>query len=236
MERALMISRKRAEEIKNPVFILPLGSLEQHGNHLPLGTDTHIAEAIAEGVAQRIEGSVVLPSLSMTYSWSWKGIPFSLYVREGTLKEVLKEIAVSSMPYSPRAFVVVNAHLANESAMKYAARDLCEELPGLNFFYFSYPPLDRFYRESEPSFTMHAGEVETSIMLHIKPELVDMSMAVREYPDKPRAYGSRAMALGKLSGSGSFGDPTVASAEKGESYLRTMVDWVIESLSSEGIR
>lgn len=235
MEWALSISRKRAEEIRDPLFILPLGSIEQHGNHLPLGTDTYIAEAIAERAAEGIEHSVILPTLSITYSWSWKGIPFSLYIKESSLKELLKEIARSSTQYNPKAFVVINAHLANDSAIKYAARDLSEELPDLRFFYFSYPPLEMLERDSEPSFTIHAEEIETSLMLYIKPDLVDMSQAVKEYPSKPKGYGKKAMVLGGLSRSGSFGDPTVASADKGRTYLETMANWIIETLKEEGV-
>lgn len=238
MYDALKIKRPLAEKIvDSSIFILPLGSLEQHGPHLPLGTDTYIAEEISMRVANSIENSILLPVLPYGYSWVWRDIPASVTIKEKTLEVLIKEIAHSVYRHKPKALVVINWHGANVSAIKYAARDLVDEIP-LKFYYFNMPSDESFLRimDSKPSsLTVHAEEIETSVMLLIKPELVDMSLAKPEYPDQPKAYGKSALCLGKLSKSGIYGDPSVATKEKGEKFLSIMVDDILSTLREEKI-
>ena len=238
MYDALKIKRPLAEKIvDSSIFILPLGSLEQHGPHLPLGTDTYIAEEISMRVANSIENSILLPILPYGYSWVWRDIPASVTIKEKTLEVLIKEIAHSVYRHKPKALVIINWHGANVSAIKYAARDLVDEIP-LKFYYFNMPSDESFLRimDSKPSsLTVHAEEIETSVMLLIKPELVDMSLAKPEYPDQPKAYGKSALCLGKLSKSGIYGDPSVATKEKGEKFLSIMVDDILSTLREEKI-
>ncbi|MGB9724894.1 MAG: creatininase family protein [Nitrososphaeria archaeon] len=236
MRYALEINRKDAEKyINDSILILPLGSLEQHGPHLPLGTDSYTAEEISVRVASKIDNSVILPLLPYGYAWVWKDIPLTISLREKTLKELIKDIAFSVYRFKPRALLVINGHLANESALKYAARDIADEIP-LKLFYFSLPEIDKFPMDSKPSeLTIHAEEIETSLMLTIRPELVNMKSAFAEYPKKPKSYGCSALSLGSLSKSGVFGDPSVATKEKGELYMKIMVNYIIEVLKDENI-
>ncbi len=238
MYDALEIKRPLAETImSSSIFILPLGSLEQHGPHLPLGTDTYIAEEISIRVANEIENSVLLPILPYGYSWVWRDIPATVTIKEKTLEVLIKEIAHSVCRHNPKALVVINWHGANVSAIKYAARDLVDEIP-LKFYYFNMPSDENFLRimDSKPSsLTIHAEEIETSIMLLIKPELVDKSLAKPEYPAQPKAYGKSALCLGTLSKSGIYGDPSVATKEKGERFLSIMVDDILSTLREEKI-
>jgi len=230
------ITRSDAEkDLGNSVLVMPVGSLEQHGPHLPLGTDCYIAEALAIRVCEAIPDAILLPLLPFGYSWVWKDIPLTVSLREKTVEQILKELALSVYRFNPKALVVINGHLANESALKYAARDLADDVP-LRFFYFSLPEIAKFRMDSRPSeLTIHAEEIETSLMLAIKPELVKMSLAKPEYPEKPSSYGVTALSLGKLSKSGVFGNPSVATREKGEEYLEIMTKFIISVLEDEKV-
>jgi creatinine amidohydrolase len=236
MKYALEISRLEAEKIINEaIFILPLGSLEQHGPHLPLGTDCYTAEELSKRVSAKMENSIILPTLPFGYAWVWRDIPCTVTIKEKTLEELLKEIAHSIYRFKPKALIVINGHLANEAALKYVARDLVDEIP-LKFFYFSLPEINKFPTDSNPSsLTIHAEEIETSLMLAIRPDLVNMSLAKPEYPAKPKSYGCSALSLGILSKSGVFGDPSIAKKEKGETYLEIMASFILSVLKEERI-
>lgn len=236
MKYALEISWKEAEKIiKDSLLILPLGSLEQHGPHLPLGVDTFIAEEIAKRVAIKIENSIILPSIPISYSWVWRDFPGTVTIREKTLEELIKDIVRSIYRHKPKALIIINGHLANNSALKYAIRDLYDEIP-LRIYYFSYPGIEKFPQDSQRWYNdIHAEEVETSIMLAIKPELVDLSKTEIEYPTKPKSYGRSVLSLGTLSKSGIFGNPKVASREKGEKYLEIIVEEILSTLKEENI-
>lgn len=236
MRNALEMTRVDAErELGKSVLVMPMGSLEQHGPHLPLGTDCYIAEALAIRVCEAVQDAILLPLLPFGYSWVWKDIPLTVSLKEKTVEEIVKEVALSVYRFNPKALVIINGHLANDSALKYAARDLADEI-SLKFFYFSLPEISKFRMDSKPSeLTVHAEEIETSLMLAIKPELVNMALAKPEYPEKPRSYGVTALSLGKLSRSGVFGDPSVATREKGEQYLELMTKFIISVLQAEKI-
>jgi len=217
------------------VLLLPVGATEQHGPHLPVGTDTFIAEAVCELVAMKVADALILPSLPYTYSWVWRDIPVSPTLSVGLFEALVKELLVSLDRFGPKGIVVVNGHLANANPLKYAVREASDSVRS-KILFFSYPGLERFQTESErSSLTVHAEEIETSIMLAVRPDLVKMEKAVREYPMKPQSYDRSALSLGSLSISGVFGDATVANAKKGEEYLKIMVDEIVATMVAEGL-
>lgn len=204
-----------------PVAILPMGSTEQHGPHLPLGVDIFLAEGIAKRVCMQI-GAVLLPTVPFGYSWVWRDIPGTVSIQQKNLEAVIKDIAHSLDRYNVKILIIINGHDANGSSIKYAARELVDEI-GMQVIYFSYPNLHEVLTQycDSPAWhgMIHACEFETSLMLALKPELVHMEKAVREYPAMPDLYGKSAVSLGSLSESGVFGDPTLATAEKGQEIL-----------------
>ena len=107
--------------------ILPIGATEQHGSHLPMGTDTFLAHELSMRLADRL-GAVVLPTLPVSYSWVWRDIPGSLFIDQGIVREVIKGIARSLEPTAVEQLIIVNGHGANQSALKYAARELVDEI------------------------------------------------------------------------------------------------------------
>lgn len=231
LEAETMTRPEVAEALsRRSLAILPIGSTEQHGPHLPLGTDTLLAQEVARRVGEAT-GALVFPPLPLGYAWVWRDIPGTLTVDEATLQQVIKDIAHSLHRQGLRTLVLLNGHGANESALKYAVRELADEIPMkvLHFSYFNHFGEAAAVVES-PKWhgTFHACEVETSLMLAVRPDLVRMDLAVREYPDAPPTYGVSPVSMGSVSRSGVFGDPTLATAEKGRALLEAAVANLVE--------
>lgn len=215
-----------AERIKQcPVAILPMGATEQHGPHLPLGVDIILAEALSKRVAE-ITGATVLPAMPFGYSWVWRDDPGSVSLEAGTLEDVVVQVAESLARHGVRHLFLINGHEANASTMKQAARRLWDH-KDVKVWRLFYPELATVMGEHCKSPTwngiVHACEFETSLMLAVAPELVDMSKAVREYPPADKGYFMGGRPMGELSQSGVFGDATLATAEKGEVMLEIFV-------------
>lgn len=205
-----------------PVAILPVGSTEQHGPHLPLGTDIFLAEELAKRVSDAT-GAVVLPSLNFGYSWGWRDIPGTVTFSEKLMEEILIETARSVERYGVKVLVFLNGHEANTSAMKYATRRVQDEV-SVKLLGMFYPGIKEVYARQMESPTwggmFHADEFETSLLLASdKKDLVQMDKAVREYPPVPPLYGMDDSSIGVISTSGVYGDATLASAEKGEAMM-----------------
>jgi creatinine amidohydrolase len=209
-----------------PVAILPMGATEQHGHHLPLGVDIYLAEGVSRKLSEKT-GALLLPTQPFGYSWVWRDIPGTVSLQQHHVEAVIKDVAHSVARYGIKMLILVNGHDANNASMKYATRELADELD-IPVIYLFYPNLNKMIEELCDSPTwhgmVHACEFETSLMLALKPELVDMSKAVREYPEKPRLYGKSSISLGDLSKSGVYGDATKATKEKGEKMLNYFVN------------
>ena len=228
------MSRHEVEEAVGsyPVAILPLGATEQHGHHLPLGVDTMLAEGLARLVAEET-GALLLPAVPFGYSWVWRDIPGTVSVQQHNVEAIIKDVAHSVSRYGIELLVLINGHEANSSSMKYATRELQDEL-AMPVIYFFYPGLTEVMAEHCESETwhgmVHACEFETSLMLAMHPEHVQMEKAVPEYPDKPSLYGKSSVSLGDLSQSGVYGDPTKATKEKGQLMLDAFVKAISDDL------
>ncbi|MCZ6676853.1 MAG: creatininase family protein [Candidatus Poribacteria bacterium] len=215
---------------RHPYAILPLGATEQHGPHLPQNTDTLLAEALAGDVAEQSVG-LVLPALPIGYSWVWRDYPGSLTFSFDTFRAAIKDIARSLDRNGCRALLIITAHGANPQPLKYTARELVDEIE-MKILRVFYPNLSEIIADADsPTWlpmNFHAEEFETSLMLHLHPELVRMDRAVREYPPRSVDYEMSALPMGALSESGVFGDATVATAEKGERWFKACVASIVE--------
>jgi len=219
--------------------ILPMGATEQHGPHLPQNTDTLLAQASAAGVAHRTCG-LLLPAQPVGYSWVWRDFPGSLTFSFDTLRAVVQDLAESLARGGCRSLLIVHGHGANPNPVKYAIREVADELE-LRILQVFYPHLEQLRRAVDTAMwaggNFHAEEIETSMMLHLHPDLVRMDRAVCEYPEPSIEYEMSTLPMGALSQSGVFGDATAATAEKGARFLdmwveRTAAMWM-EFLDSE---
>ena len=203
-----------------------MGATEQHGPHLPQNTDTLLAQAVAAEVARQTRG-LLLPALALGYSWVWRDYPGTLSLSFDTLQEVVKDVARSLERGGCRALLILHGHGANTNPVKYALRELTDELE-LRVLHVCYPHVEQLKEAVESEMwsggNIHAEEVETSMMLHLYPELVRMERAVREYPEPAIEYDMSSLPMGALSRSGVFGDATVATAEKGARFEAMWVE------------
>ncbi len=215
---------------KDPgVVVLPIGAIEQHGPHLPLLTDALLAEETVRAAFARLPEGVpawYLPVLCYGKSNEHTGYPGTIALSAATLMAVVRDIAASVAGAGFKRLLLFNAHGGNLALLQVMARDLRAEFGLLSFVT---QPDHSVARSSLPApeqhFGIHAGTVETALMLHLRPDLVHLDRAEPHYPN----FKSETLSLtvspqvGWLtrdwSPEGHFGDPTVASAEQGKTWM-----------------
>lgn len=208
--------------------ILPLGATEQHGPHLPLGTDTVRAEALAERLAERWP-ALVAPALPIGCSDEHGGFAGLLSLEAETLAAVIVDCARRMVAWGVRCLVVLSAHGGNGRALALAEARLRQELPELAVWIPDAGTLCGVaVREvaaadgvSMEAVGLHAGEGETSELLHLAPEQVRMDRAISGYTGDMTEGLTRLVAAGTqaLNADGVVGDPRLADAARGERYL-----------------
>ncbi|MCK9932582.1 mycofactocin biosynthesis peptidyl-dipeptidase MftE [Frankia sp. Mgl5] len=212
-----------------PLVLVPVGSCEQHGPHLPLVTDTTIAVAVAEGVAQHLlrrrpaEPVLVAPPLTYTASGEHQSFAGTISIGGPVLHLVLVEL-IRSMSTWSGPVVFVNAHGGNLRGLIEAVTQLRDERYDV-----AWVPCD-----ADADADAHAGFTETSLMLHLAPHQVDMTRAAAgnttSLDELLPALVTGGVAA--VAPSGVLGDPTAATAQEGERILRRMVDNVCELIHS----
>jgi len=208
------------------LVLVPVGSLEQHGPHLPLDTDTVIAEAVTRGVAERLMGAWVAPALSYGASGEHQSFPGTISVGTEVLHQVVVELVRSLRTWATRV-VFVNAHGGNVRALSSAIDQLVEE--GHVVAWVPCAPEEH---------DLHAGFTETSLMLHLRPETVRVDRAAAGCTE-PLAEILESMinnGVGAVSPNGVLGDPAGATAEEGRWLLNNLIDDVCDRLSVVGAR
>jgi mycofactocin precursor peptide peptidase len=198
----------------SPGLVIPLGSTEQHGPHLPLDTDTRIASAVAEAVAERLTGEWMLAP-PIGYGASGEHQDFSGTVSIGTaaLELLLVEYGRSATSWASR-LVFVNGHGGNVPAVAAATETLRSE--GRDVAWCPCAVADG---------DAHAGHTETSVLLHISPEHVwlDARVPGNEAPLQELMPRMRSGGIGAVSPVGVLGNPTTASAAEGSRIFEEMV-------------
>jgi creatinine amidohydrolase len=215
-----------AAALDGGIAILPFGAFEQHGHHLPLSTDTIVAEHVARQLATRLD-VVLLPAIGYGETWNNAGYPATLSLSPATVLAIALDIGRALAASHARGFVIVNGDWGNRAPLAEAAATLAE-IPTLVL---DYPGMDdaaaavRNSAQAAPGLSLdHAGEIETSILLQIAPELVHPDRYTAGYPEFPDDFGTRPMQLHPFSASGVFGDPSPASAAKGTAILNATID------------
>jgi creatinine amidohydrolase len=211
---------------RTPWALLSFGAVEEHGPHLPLGTDTFAAEQLSARIAAAAD-LIELPVMPFGQVWSLEHFDGSLSISDETLVSLIIELANGLERVGVRGLVLFTAHLGNAAALKRATRVL-EESDGLPALALSYPGLAtvaaevRESPESHPAI-MHADELETSVLLALRSDVVRMDRAVSEYPTYPGHFNNAPVRWDTVSASGVFGDATTATAEKGERIVDHVV-------------
>jgi creatinine amidohydrolase len=217
------------------IAILPLACTEPHGPHLPIGADILIIEAIARVVAGRLPATVfLLPTWPLGFSIHHDGEPGTISLSYETLSAVVSDVAASLHQHGVHKFVVINDHgtagtstalPVGNSIVKTAVRQLNYANPGLvsiwvQPFAAGREKLDEIFPSARQE--IHAGAVETSILMHLAPRSVG-PIPPDEIPSAGPEYLSFTK-FSRLSSSGVWGRPGEASAEKGKEALEAVVD------------
>jgi len=222
-------SEMEASLAEKPVLILPIGAVESHGDHLPAGTDNILATRLAEELVSTIRGGTPvlrLPLLPFGQVWSLGDAPGSFGISNETVTRTIVEIALSAKAKGLETMVVVNAHLGNAIAIREAQRIVKEQdFTIANFFY---PGAERLIAEQRErpeahAAFMHACEIETSYVLHLAPDAVDMDKAIANYPEFPEDFATVAYRWTEFSKSPVLGDARAATAEKGRIILEAVL-------------
>jgi creatinine amidohydrolase/Fe(II)-dependent formamide hydrolase-like protein/7-cyano-7-deazaguanine synthase in queuosine biosynthesis len=229
---------------KVDVALLPVGSIEQHGLHLPLDTDAFDAFYLCVRVAEECSAPrpIVLPLVSYGVSYHHDSFLGTISISPDTLSRMVYEIGMSIARQGVTKLVIVNGHGGNSPALHFAAQMINRDAHIFTCVDTGESSDTDIEAMSETPNDVHAGEIETSTTLATRPELVDLSKAKRMVPDFSSRYldftSLRSVIwyvhTEKISRTGVLGDPTKASAEKGRRMWDVMVKNLVELV--EGIK
>jgi creatinine amidohydrolase len=215
------------------VILIPLGArTKEHGPHLPLKNDYVMAEYLTARVAAEAP-VVVMPTLQYGYYPAFLEYPGSVSIDAATFKSFVEDICLSMNGYGFRKFYVLNTGISTLRPLKAAADELAAR--GIVLRYLNLLDVDAalpagLLREEGGT---HADEEETSIMLYIAPGLVDMSKAVKDYDARPDRKGLTRdpNGSGSYSPTGIWGDPTLATREKGRVIVEATVREIVKQVN-----
>lgn len=219
------------------VMIQPLGAIEQHGPHLPLSTDLVVADALSSALVDQLGDELdlwLLPSIAYTKSNEHAWSPGTIWLGPETMLAVLGDVGRSIAALPARRLVIFNGHGGNTGLLDVALRELRSAHGLLTFLVhpFVEPGAGGDALEVEAAGGFHGGAGETSMMLHLRPDMVRLDRVEAHVPNWLNEYEhvsfSGTVGFGWLSDdfgpSGVIGDPTVATAELGEIFVRQSLE------------
>ena len=248
---------RRLDELRAPqldqlltgrsILVQPLGAVEQHGPHLPFNTDLLIAERVATAAVERaaLDREVwLLPPLAYTKSNEHAWSSGTIWLSADTLLRVLDDIGRCVAMTPARKLVFMNGHGGNSALVGVANRELRLHHGLMTFLAHPGVPPDQggVSGADEHGMGIHGGTDETSLMLHLAPDLVDMTAATRNIPqsmiDNEHVRFGGTVGFGWLSNDfgadGHIGDPTTATSERGAQLFDAAVTAFVDALGEIG--
>lgn len=221
---------------KNLTALLPIGATEVHGDHLPLGTDTFLADRLCRKIEEQLGSAncLVLPCIPYGQVWSLRDCPGSIHIPDEVLTPYISEIGFSLERAGVRRLAIINSHVGNLGAIKAAARRLMEN-SSVKVYTFTYPGADEMIRgvctaPMPHKGYFHACEIETSYMLYLCPEQVKMEKAICQYPEFPEEFDYTPIRWTDVMDRTVLGDATAATREKGRQILEHVVNQICRIL------
>lgn len=206
---------------KSQAAIIPIGSIEQHGPHLPISTDSDIVTEISKRIAEK-KGFQLLPTIS--YGVSFEHAPFfNLSIKESTLRSIVKDLCISLLENKIKTVFIINGHHGNLKPLKNIDVKL-KKLTNNKLKVFSFP----YWHFTEIEFD-HAGFVETSLMLAISKNvkmnkaekgLITEGMSKQEIKKLGKIANE---SFPKVTKNGIWGNPTKATKKDGQGILAEIV-------------
>ena len=228
----------KARVAEQPIVVLPIGSVEDHGYHMPLDTDNFLISSLCEEAAKRAGGDILLmPLIPYGFETHHMDFPGTIDIRQEHLLNFVLDVTKSVAHHGFERILIADGHGSNMPILELVARRTILETDAWCGC-FIWPSLDmkaiKEHRESDLGGMAHAAELETSVYLHLAPERVEMDKAVKDMnlPESDFIWldllrGSPVNAMDhwtRFSKSGVVGDATIATAEKGEKYFEAIVE------------
>lgn len=220
---------------RDPVVVVPTGSIEQHGPHLPLKVDIAHADHIARKVCEKTN-MLVTPPLNFGYSETWKRYPGTISFSQKTFRAALRDICNSLIRGGFRKIFILNGHNGNLIAIQAVIHELVDnteeeiQLGCGTYIFMAKEECDKIGENFSDG--PHANETETSTSLALFPELVKMEEAEKVSTDykmrKIINFDQGATFMNRWPDStvhhGVYGNPSLASARKGNAYIEAFID------------
>ena len=218
-------------------IIITIGSTEQHGLHLPLGTDAIMGEALGQSVARALEDTLLAPGMRIGCSEHHMDFAGSLTLSRETFIGVVGDICRSLARHGFRHIVLLPTHGGNFAPLAKAVEAIRPELSGVNLIAFTdlMAFMDEIFQTGKARKVTpeqagaHAGEFETSIMLYLRPDLVAIDKAQPGYVGDQLRIAPLVFEKGfrAVTANGVLGDPRNASAANGEAYMAAITDLLV---------
>ena len=227
------LSWDEAEHILTPdtVVVIALGAeSKEHGRHLQLNNDFLMAEYLKKRVLDAAPQNVVVaPTINYSFYPAFLEYPGSTSLSMDTARAMFTDIIHSLAHYGPRRFYILNTGISTLRPLAQAAADVSKDGIVLRYTDLTKDaPVEKKVRQSGGT---HADEIETSMMLYIAPETVRMKKAVRDLnPNQPGGLTRNPQGKGTYSPTGAWGDPTLATREKGQAVVESLISTILEDI------
>jgi creatinine amidohydrolase len=235
----------RAADMARVIAVLPIAAIEQHGPHLAVSTDTIIGQGMVDAVIARLPedlSALFLPVQSVGKSNEHIRSPGTITYTADTALRVWSEIGESVARAGVRKLVIVTSHGGNVDTMRVVARELrvkCQMLVVTTGWRFGVPK--GLFSDPEALHGIHAGDIETSLMLHLRPDLVRKEKVQNFVPSsvrmenefkflRPTGLHGHAWIAQDIHPAGAAGDASLATAEKGKQWAEYQADRFVELL------
>jgi creatinine amidohydrolase len=231
LERLTWVEAK-ARLTRDTVVVIPLGAqAKEHGPHLSLANDWIMAEYLKRRVLERAD-VVIAPTVNYSFYPAFVNYPGSTSLRTETARDVIVDICRTMAAHGPRKFYVLNTGVSTLGPLRAASVLLA--LDGIDMRYTNVLAVaeSAVKAVSQQKEGTHADEIETSMMLYIAPETVDMSKASKDFPTGTGPLTPEKGVAGRYSPSGIYGDATLATRAKGEKVTEEMVAGILKEIET----
>jgi creatinine amidohydrolase len=217
---------------QDAVVVIPLGAeCKEHGRHLPLNNDFLMAEYFKQRVlAAAPKEVIVAPTINYSFYPAFLEYPGSTSLSLETSRAMITDIVGSLAHYGPRRFYILNTGISTLKPLAQAATELAKI--GIPLRYTDLTKEDPVEKRLRQSGGTHADEIETSMMLYIAPESVQMKKVTRDFNPKQAGGLSRdPKGNGTYSPTGAWGDPTLATREKGQAVVESLLTSILKDIN-----
>jgi creatinine amidohydrolase len=225
-----------------PIAVVPAGSIEQHGPHLPCGTDSMAAELVARALAEEV-GALYVPFCPYGVTPLHAGHPGTISLRRKTFEALLSDVCRELVEMGVRTLILVNWHELNTPSVNAVATDVQAETGTRFFVAQACYVAQRLYEKDGGSLT-HGGSIETMAVMAYRPDLAQLDRAgegqrpegaaeADEMRRSREVYGF-VTDVTEIADEGWYGDPTWATPERAATFPGAVVGAIVERLMSIG--